>query len=44
MLVLAVEQGSPAPGAIERTLLAYAYTSHADAVTRIALRPALPSP
>ena len=33
MLVLAVEQGSPAPGAIERTLLDYAWSGHTSAAT-----------
>ena len=32
MLVLAVEQGPPAPGAIERTLLDYAYAGHGGPV------------
>lgn len=35
MLVLAVEQGSPAPGAIERTLLDYAYTDHGARVAAL---------
>lgn len=33
MLVLEEEQGSPAPGAIERTLLDHAYSGHPAAVT-----------
>jgi hypothetical protein len=33
MLVLKEEQGSPAAGAIERTLLDHADTTHANAAT-----------